>query len=348
MLHKIQSFEKRLLIPCNRYYSRNPYKPRPRRNIDNSESSFSALFKDLTSGNGSVDENAKKGEPFSQEFMNIFGAPSRESTQDASTSTFNKWGFGQGKIDKDDKTIDGGTKAKEKELDVNLDDFSALESDVIDKNKPAPLGHFHIYPKQVKKWIVFTKTPKGHYDQNGRWVTDLFTDLLTRRPMISHISFFGDDPSKKYQYDPLQDVFLEEQRKLPRFLQGRFRFGVQYDEIQYKNPKLKRLFSFTNASLKEVRSEYKRQAILKWRTHENDHGSDAIQVDILTMRIRALIDHLKKNKQDKTSQRNLQLLVKRRRGWMRYLKKRNIALYFEVLREIKLKDLYDVYNFNIR
>lgn len=98
----------------------------------------------------------------------------------------------------------------------------------------------------------------------------------------------------------------------------------------------------------QIRKEEKRQAIIKWRKHENDTASDAIQVHILTQRIEALITHLQNNKQDKRNLRNLQLLVKRRRGLMRYLKKRDVHLYFCVLREAKLKDLYNVYNYNVK
>jgi len=160
--------------------------------------------------------------------------------------------------------------------------------------------------------------------------------------------FEPEDSQKRMQAaQKLNSLFEEEQSRLPDSLKGQFRFGVKYDEIKFCGPKVRRLFSFTNATPNEIRKEMKRQAIVKWRKHDNDTASDAIQVDILTLRIRALTDHLRHNKQDKKSLRNLQLLVKRRRGLMKYLKKRDVHLYFSVLRECKLKDLYDVYNFNV-
>lgn len=50
----------------------------------------------------------------------------------------------------------------------------------------------------------------------------------------------------------MQKIFEEEQAKLPEHLRGRFRFGVQYEEIKDLGPKVKRLFSFSSATQKEV------------------------------------------------------------------------------------------------
>lgn len=50
----------------------------------------------------------------------------------------------------------------------------------------------------------------------------------------------------------MEKIFEEEQAKLPEHLRGRFRFGVQYDEIKDLGPKVKRLFSFSSATEKEV------------------------------------------------------------------------------------------------
>lgn len=50
----------------------------------------------------------------------------------------------------------------------------------------------------------------------------------------------------------MEKIFEEEQAKLPDHLRGRFRFGVQYDEIKDLGPKVKRLFSFSSATEKEV------------------------------------------------------------------------------------------------
>ena len=50
----------------------------------------------------------------------------------------------------------------------------------------------------------------------------------------------------------MEDIYYEEQMQLPEHLRGRYRFGVQYDEIKDCGPKLRRLFSFKFATEKEV------------------------------------------------------------------------------------------------
>jgi len=148
------------------------------------------------------------------------------------------------------------------------------------------LKHFAVYPKQIKKWVTFTRTPRGFYDQNGRW--------LGIGEHNQNDWSLEQDEALKISRNKMEKVFEEEQQKLPGFLRGRFRFGVQYNEIKDLGPKVRRLFSFSHATAKEIRKEQKNQAIQKWRKHEFDTASDAIQVDVLTLRIRALIDHLKK------------------------------------------------------
>ena len=88
----------------------------------------------------------------------------------------------------------------------------------------------------------------------------------------------------------------------------------------------------------------KQFAIQKWKQHDTDTASDAIQIDILTQRIRQLNRHMRMHKQDQHNKRNLLKLVKRRRGIILHLKKRDVHTYYEVLREIKLKDLYETYH----
>lgn len=152
------------------------------------------------------------------------------------------------------------------------------------------------------------------------------------------------------------ELYEEEQTRLPPDLRGRFRFGVTFEEIKNFHPKIIRLFSFTFASEREVRSFLlshsnsfqklalrKSLAIEKWKQHDFDTASDAIQIDILTQRIRVLAKHLQNNKQDKHNARFLGKLLKRRKGIMLHLKKRDVPLYYEVLREIKLRDLYELY-----
>jgi hypothetical protein len=108
--------------------------------------------------------------------------------------------------------------------------------------------------------------------------------------------------------------------------------------------------------------------------HPGDTASPAIQVEILTHRIRALNEHLRNNRQDKGNMRARQVLIKRyvhkqnlaffspeifsalvflqlmhffrRKGWMKQLKNDDVNLYYAVLRDIRLRDVdADVFKF---
>jgi len=223
-------------------------------------------------------------------------------------------------------------RQEEKKETVNKEEYKALDDIFAAKARSLnELVYWLVYPKQIKKWIVFTKTPKGYYDEFGKWVVT--SDLPEPETL----------PESKEALDRWEALYAEEQRRLPAALRGNFRFGIQHSEIKDYHPKIRRLFSFTFATHKEVQKFYKQTAIIKWKQHETDTASDAIQIDILTLRIRSMIDHLQKNKQDMHNKRNLQLMVKRRRGIMLHLKARNVPLYYEVLREIKLRDMYELF-----
>jgi len=193
-----------------------------------------------------------------------------------------------------------------------------------------------LYPKKIKQWVLFTKTPKGFYNFSGKWtISEDFSDQFIPQ----------EDTQDNRQH--WETIFLREQQDLPEDLRGRFRFGVTFDQIKDYHPKLRRLFSMTFATPGEILQVRKQNAIKKWGAHPTDTASDAVQVDILTQRIRSLENHLKTNRQDKSNMRALEVLIRRRKVLMIRLKKRDSHTYFSVLREIKLKDLYHVWNFRV-
>ena len=63
------------------------------------------------------------------------------------------------------------------------------------------------------------------------------------------------------------------------------------------------------------------------RTHATDTGSPEVQIAILTERINQLTAHMKKNPQDKHSNRGLLQMVGKRRRLLDYLAKKDIERY---------------------
>jgi small subunit ribosomal protein S15 len=73
--------------------------------------------------------------------------------------------------------------------------------------------------------------------------------------------------------------------------------------------------------------------------HERDTGSTAVQIALLTQRIRHLTEHVKKHKKDIHSRYGLQKLVEKRKRLMKYLKRTDYRTYVKVLKELGLRDV---------
>ena len=67
------------------------------------------------------------------------------------------------------------------------------------------------------------------------------------------------------------------------------------------------------------------------RTHEGDTGSTAVQVAVLTERIKYLTEHLKANHKDHSTRRGLLMLVGRRRRLLRYYQSTHSAEQYKEL-----------------
>ena len=71
---------------------------------------------------------------------------------------------------------------------------------------------------------------------------------------------------------------------------------------------------------------------------EGDSGSAAVQVAILSERIRNLTEHLKSHKKDNHTRRGLMMLIGKRRGLLKYIKNRDINEYRELIKRLGIRD----------
>ena len=83
--------------------------------------------------------------------------------------------------------------------------------------------------------------------------------------------------------------------------------------------------------------DQKQQIIQDNRTSENDTGSPEVQVALLTSRINALTEHMKKNPKDFHSQRGLSKMVGHRKQLLNYLAKKDIERYRAVIKRLGLR-----------
>jgi len=84
-------------------------------------------------------------------------------------------------------------------------------------------------------------------------------------------------------------------------------------------------------------SAKKQEIISKFASHEGDTGSPAVQIALLTERIKYLTDHLKEHKKDHSSRLGLLKLVGQRKRLLRYLKKKDYDQYTKVIAELGIR-----------
>lgn len=83
--------------------------------------------------------------------------------------------------------------------------------------------------------------------------------------------------------------------------------------------------------------EEKQKIINDFKINENDTGSSAVQVAVLTAEINDLKSHFDANKKDFSSRRGLMRKITRRRDLLKYLKRTDEAQYFDVIKRLNLR-----------
>ncbi len=86
-----------------------------------------------------------------------------------------------------------------------------------------------------------------------------------------------------------------------------------------------------------LNKDKKAQIIKEFARDSKDTGSPEVQIAILTNEINALTEHLKNNKQDKTSKRGLLIKVGKRRSLLNYLVKTDVKRYRDVVAKLGLR-----------
>lgn len=83
--------------------------------------------------------------------------------------------------------------------------------------------------------------------------------------------------------------------------------------------------------------EEKEKIMQDYKLHDADTGSADVQIILLTEEIKQLLSHLKKNPKDIHSKRGLLKMVSKRRKLMKYLQKKDIKRYNQVIKKAGLK-----------
>ena len=81
----------------------------------------------------------------------------------------------------------------------------------------------------------------------------------------------------------------------------------------------------------------KENIVKKYGKTEKDCGSSEVQIALLTENINSLSNHFTNNKKDIHSRRGLLKMIMKRRSLMKYLKKKNLESYNNLIKELGLR-----------
>jgi len=87
-----------------------------------------------------------------------------------------------------------------------------------------------------------------------------------------------------------------------------------------------------------ITKERTAELVKEFGKDEHDAGNVEVQVAILTERIRNLTEHLKVHKKDNHTRRGLMKLIGKRRGLLKYIKKRDIEQYRTLIKRLGIRD----------
>lgn len=86
-----------------------------------------------------------------------------------------------------------------------------------------------------------------------------------------------------------------------------------------------------------ISSENKKTVVESLKINKNDTGSSAVQVGILTERIKEVTDHLKTNKKDHAARRGLLQMVGQRRRLLRYIAQKDSKSYLDLIDKLGIR-----------
>ena len=86
-----------------------------------------------------------------------------------------------------------------------------------------------------------------------------------------------------------------------------------------------------------LKKQEKSRVISDFEKHDGDTGSPEVQIALLTKRIGELTEHLQAHSKDHASRRGLLKMVGTRSALLKYLKKKNVARYQEVISRLELR-----------
>lgn len=153
--------------------------------------------------------------------------------------------------------------------------------------------------------------------------------------IVSHIATRKSlaEPEESEKLTTLLKERSEERQVSPETPPLRHHFTNFLDEM---SPKVRQLFSITNANTRELAKLQKEKAIELFQIREGDTGSPASQIVALTSRIQQVQKHSQVHRKDYSGKRGLDALYVKRRKMLDYLERKDFETYRVVVRSLGL------------
>ncbi|HAK95041.1 MAG TPA: 30S ribosomal protein S15 [Planctomycetes bacterium] len=87
----------------------------------------------------------------------------------------------------------------------------------------------------------------------------------------------------------------------------------------------------------QLTAERRKELVSTYRRNDGDTGSPEVQVALLTGRIQQITDHLKDFTKDHQARRGLLMLVGQRTRLLRYLRRKNVQRYRDLVASLGLR-----------
>jgi len=114
--------------------------------------------------------------------------------------------------------------------------------------------------------------------------------------------------------------------------------GLDKEDVEKHSPLVQRAMSLNNASIGELYKARMREIRKIFGRHERDTASPAITACAMCEQVLALLEHLRKNKQDISAYIKLQQFLTKRRKYLMYLKRKDTNSYYYVIKYYGVKD----------
>ena len=86
-----------------------------------------------------------------------------------------------------------------------------------------------------------------------------------------------------------------------------------------------------------ITAEKKQKVVKDLQSHKTDTGGSAVQVGIMTERVKELTEHLKVNKHDFMARRGLLQLVGKRRRLLKYIAAHDGQVYLDLIQKLGIR-----------